>query len=509
MPPTPPRKSHTLGKRKRQDAASLFGYTDQNNPFNDPKLTTPFNEWDSVDNAPQVDELQSLKKRRIQRQIEQKHLIEMRLAREREELARLWGDSDDHFEWKQIILKSEIRINEKRAKLIDYLIDHSKLLHPPTNHNDHNPSTPPCTTTTTTPLPNPDHHSATQDHSNPSVMLSDAPPQPPKLDALSKEDLVEFINDLEHCLSIEHLPFKELWESLHTLANHQLSTLNNTNHTHFTHQLIQHQIDELFNGKDYDQLLKTEEEIREQLQDPEADVEYWDSLLRHMHIYKAQALLNHFYTDMMTQWNLQQAQRREQERKKKLETDESQQTQDAQPNTPAASNAKLTPQDLIMKQSDQGSTVAFSNEVSLPVNSAASSEQPHESAQPTRKHRLVKPQYYNRVILGFEWSKYNRIHFDIDNLPPKQIQGYRFNLFFPLLPEGAPSPTYTVEKHSKGFCIVRFHAGHPYSDIAFQIIDKGDWETKPRKGFRCEFHSGILSLWFKFKRHTRRRKKGR
>lgn len=33
--------------------------------------------------------------------------------------------------------------------------------------------------------------------------------------------------------------------------------------------------------------------------------------------------------------------------------------------------------------------------------------------------------------MGFEWNKYNLTHYDKDNPPPKVIQGYKFNIFYP------------------------------------------------------------------------------
>ena len=29
---------------------------------------------------------------------------------------------------------------------------------------------------------------------------------------------------------------------------------------------------------------------------------------------------------------------------------------------------------------------------------------------------------------GFEWNKYNQTHYDVDNPPPKVVQGYKFNV---------------------------------------------------------------------------------
>lgn len=38
-------------------------------------------------------------------------------------------------------------------------------------------------------------------------------------------------------------------------------------------------------------------------------------------------------------------------------------------------------------------------------------------------------------------------------------------------------------------CVIRFHAGPPYEDVAFKLINK-EWETAPKKGFRCVFERG-------------------
>lgn len=46
------------------------------------------------------------------------------------------------------------------------------------------------------------------------------------------------------------------------------------------------------------------------------------------------------------------------------------------------------------------------------------------------KYRPRKPRYYNRVHTGYEWNQYNKKHYDVDNPPPKTVQGYKFNVLF-------------------------------------------------------------------------------
>lgn len=121
------------------------------------------------------------------------------------------------------------------------------------------------------------------------------------------------------------------------------------------------------------------------------------------------------------------------------------------------------------------------------------------------KYRPRKPKYFNRVHTGYEWNKYNQTHYDHDNPPPKIVQGYKFNIFYPDLVDKSKAPTYTIEKDGNGeTCIIRFHAGPPYEDIAFRIVNK-EWEYSHKKGFKCTFERGILHVYFNFKRYRYRR----
>ncbi|KAI8072229.1 mid region of cactin-domain-containing protein [Gilbertella persicaria] len=122
------------------------------------------------------------------------------------------------------------------------------------------------------------------------------------------------------------------------------------------------------------------------------------------------------------------------------------------------------------------------------------------------KYRPRKPRYFNRVHTGYEWNKYNQTHYDLDNPPPKVVQGYKFNIFYPDLIDPSVAPTYFITKdpESPDTVLIRFHAGPPYEDIAFRIVNR-EWEYSHKKGFRCSFDRGVLSLWFHFKRQFYRK----
>ncbi|XP_004536751.1 cactin [Ceratitis capitata] len=134
-------------------------------------------------------------------------------------------------------------------------------------------------------------------------------------------------------------------------------------------------------------------------------------------------------------------------------------------------------------------------------------EVPLEAVQiASDKYRPRKPRYFNRVHTGFEWNKYNQTHYDMDNPPPKIVQGYKFNIFYPDLIDKNTTPQYFLNQceDNPDFAVLRFHAGPPYEDIAFKIVHR-EWEFSYKRGFRCQFHNNIFQLWFHFKRYRYRR----
>ncbi|KAJ6777768.1 POLYGLUTAMINE BINDING PROTEIN 1/MARVEL MEMBRANE-ASSOCIATING DOMAIN CONTAINING 3 [Salix koriyanagi] len=89
-----------------------------------------------------------------------------------------------------------------------------------------------------------------------------------------------------------------------------------------------------------------------------------------------------------------------------------------------------------------------------------------------------------------------RNRYDHDNPPLKIIRGYKLNIFYPDLINKTNSNGKT--------CIIRFHAGPPYEDIGFRIVNK-DSDLSHKKGFKSMFGGVILWLHFNFKHHSYRR----
>lgn len=162
---------------------------------------------------------------------------------------------------------------------------------------------------------------------------------------------------------------------------------------------------------------------------------------------------------------------------------------------------------IINEDFSQATTALYEREVARGVNedeeiftaeeSVASGTKP----QWADKYRPRKPRYFNRVQMGYEWNKYNQTHYDHDNPPPKVVQGYKFNIFYPDLIDKSKAPTFKIirehgRKRGESFapageedtCLIRFIAGPPYEDIAFRIVDKEwDYSAKRDRGFRSSF----------------------
>ncbi|CAH1797477.1 unnamed protein product, partial [Owenia fusiformis] len=130
----------------------------------------------------------------------------------------------------------------------------------------------------------------------------------------------------------------------------------------------------------------------------------------------------------------------------------------------------------------------------------------HQAILWSDRYRPRKPRFFNRVHTGFEWNKYNQTHYDIDNPPPKIVQGYKFNIFYPDLIDKTKTPEYTLtpDPANKDFGVLRFRAGPPYEDIGFKVVNR-EWEYSYKRGFRCQFQNNIFQLWYHFKRYRYRR----
>ena len=105
---------------------------------------------------------------------------------------------------------------------------------------------------------------------------------------------------------------------------------------------------------------------------------------------------------------------------------------------------------------------------------------PHQAFHWLSKYTPLKPVFFNKVKMGFDWNQFNQVHYDAKNPPPKVIQGYRFNLFYPELRISRSDRRLrrcgemmtcrlVPDKEDDNWCTIRFHAGAPYEDVAFRV----------------------------------------
>ncbi|GFS45690.1 cactus-binding carboxy-terminal, cactin [Actinidia rufa] len=336
------------------------------------------------------------------------------------------------------------------------------------------------------------------------------------------------------------------------------------------HSSIEADVRNLLQGKSYSELEVLQSQIESQMRSGTAKVvEYWEVVLKRLHIYKAKACLREIHTKMLRK-HLERLEQPlvgednlepEQSLSPQKEEDNNHDVDDAQALSPepmldeeiqeAAEEAGSYSPQLLHGHENEEAIDPEEDRAILELKRKAVLEEQQRRIQEAMasrpapqdnlemkaikamgameegdavfgsgdevnldsqvywwhdKYRPRKPKYFNRVHTGYEWNKYNQTHYDHDNPPPKVVQGYKFNIFYPDLVDKIKAPTYTIEKDgdSGETCIIRFHAGPPYEDIAFKIVNK-EWEYSHKKGFKCTFERGILHVYFNFKRYRYRR----
>lgn len=434
-------------------------YSNESNPFGDSNLTERFIwrkkiERDVINQKVSLEtfsvkaekkrqrelmvEFEKVKKRREERALERARRQEEKelLDRERAHAEfQDWEKKEAEFEFEQRKVRSEIRFRQGRVKAIDVLWKHIN------------------------------------------GEISDQPWNVFKgLTVREIEELrgdVKLYQDLDRVDSI-HVKYWEAvmvvcdWELIETRKKELLAEEERG-----LHSSIEDDVTRFLKGKSHSELEKLQIRIESEMRAGTAKVvEYWEAVLKRIHVYKAMACLKEIQAQLQVS---------EQETAGSVSPKQIKECE----------NGEVTDSEDM----EEGEAV-FASEVDLELHSQV-------------EYRLKKPKYFNRVYTGYEWNKYNRTHHDYDNPPPKFVQGYKFNIFYPDLVDKGKLPTYTVEIDKEGSsngetCILRFHAGPPYEDIAFRIVNK-EWENSRWYGFRCTFADGMLKLYFNFKRYRYRR----
>ncbi|XP_024022982.1 cactin [Morus notabilis] len=564
---------------KKLKAPTVSGYSNDSNPFGDSNLNEKFVwrkkiERDITHGASldmfsvkaekkkqkeRMAEIEKVKKRREERALEKaRHEEEMALlARERARAEyQDWEKKEEEFHFDQSKVRSEIRLREGRVKPIDILSKHL-------NGSD----------------------DFDIDINEPYLVFK----------GLTVKEMEELRDDIKMHLDLDRatLTHIEYWEALLVVCDWELAEARKKDaldrarvrgeeppaellaEERGLHSSIETDVRNLLEGKSYGELEALQSQIESQMRSGSAKVvEYWEAILKRLHIYKAKASLKEIHAKMLRQYlhrleqpvdgeeRLETAHDLKYEEERESEHD----VEDSRPYSPEPvkeaeiceaeeegeeeagsfspellhgdeNEEAIDPEEdrailerkriAVLEEQQRRYQEAMASKSAPPVDnfetkamkamgtmeegdavfgSGAEVNLDSQVYWWHDKYRPRKPKYFNRVHTGYEWNKYNQTHYDHDNPPPKIVQGYKFNIFYPDLVDKTKAPNFTIEKdgNSSETCIIRFHAGPPYEDIAFRIVNK-EWEYSHKKGFKCTFERGILHVYFNFKRYRYRR----
>lgn len=444
-------------------------------------------------------EIEKLKKRRVEREVEKARREEevMMIERERANIeAHNSEKNEKEKSVEQMKIKSRIRLCEGRPKPIDVFVGIIDKF-----------------------------HELNMELDEPYMVFK----------GLTVKELEELHDDIMSMSGSDHA---EYWEALRVVCEWELNSadllvLGKTG----VHSSIEPGVKNFFDGKNHRELVALQDQIDSEMRSGKARVvEFWEIVLRRLHFYKAKAYLKKVCGKTMQNHSHQGHIEEEitQDKDQNLETDYDQ-------------NGSVTPQNLYSEEDNNNKEAIDPQEDELLLKKklmAVVASRLHARIQPENyddsnlkgvleegdavlgssaevilpshqsynnswhdKYHPRKPKYFNHVHTGYEWNKYNRTHYDNDNPPPKFVQGYKFTIFYPHLIDKTVTPTCCIEKDgdSSETCILRFQAAPPYQDIAFRIVNSGDWEKSKKKGFKYTFERGILHLYFNFKRYSYRK----
>lgn len=520
---------------EKLETRNVSGYSNESNPFNDSNLNKKFIwrkkiERDVEQGAPldifskkrqreREAEIERVKKRREEWAIQKAQREEERemIERERQRAEfQDWKKKEDEFYFNQIKLRSDIRLREGRAKPIDVF---SKFLDGLDANFDFDVD--PCTL----------------------------------IKGLTIQEIEELHDEVQVNLDLDNATpvHTEFWQALMVVCDSHLAEARKEESHRELHSSIEADVRDFLQGKSFKELERLSIQIESELLLGTAKVvEFWEALVRHLHIYKAKAWLKEFHMKQLCDGHRQRPVSKEKHSDMGQVIDCRQYSpqpvtnedmeQEVGSYSPQLTYVKesenvIDPQEdqdelerkrasVLQQQSRLRQAMALNQtrseddnmelkamksmgemgEGDAVLGSAAEINLEHSHAYWHKKYRPHKPKYFNRVHSGYEWNKYNRVHYDHDNPPPKMVQGYKFNIFYPDLVDKSKAPTFVIEDDGSNgeTCIIRFHAGPPYEDIAFRIVNK-EWEKSQKKGFKCTFDRGVLHLYVNFKRYSYRR----
>jgi hypothetical protein len=497
-------RGETLEERKERRAQkraakiqARFGYTAEENPFNDPNLHETFT-WtkkkekakpDDEENLDTLQEIDMIRRRRKEREAERDEMERLRAEESRmKELENYdeWARKEEEFHLEQQRKRSAIRLVEGREKPIDVLAKNLLLFGLSDDEKNHRAA-----------VKYKERYNALDQLDKLEAELQ----EPHKiLQLLKLAELKELVVDIDTFRVLEREGMSDgeskhvillYWDALHAVALDEIKLLQNGGENS-TYAKKVSSIRELFNGQGSSALQKMGAEIDIKLTKPDdesIDKTYWRLVKEQLLVHQSKMILSELHSKMLVRQLERLEQRKEELARKQREGE-------AEPPTEDDVQPSSIPKNVDPDFGNREDEIGESDEVQLDSTKQYSWQD---------RYAPRKPRYFNRVKTGYDWNKYNQTHYDHDNPPPKTVQGYKFNIFYPDLVDPTKTPQFFIEPaDSDDFCIIRFHAGAPYEDVAFKIINR-EWNRSRKRGYKCTFERGVLSLYFNFATHWYRR----
>lgn len=431
-----------------------------------------------------------------------------------DEQSRQFVADEDKFVLKQSKKKADIRVREGRAKPIDLLAFNLRYIDTDRDVFDD------------------DEHDIEMDVPAPRTIV----------EGLKERELEELDADIKSYHTLEtNRRNKEYWDALQKLCADRRQKLKPKDPEGRAVSTVSADVEKILGPKNLEQLEKLEVQIQAKLQSNEVmDTDYWEQLLKSLLVFKAKAKLQQIYgaikesrIKLLEEGNPEKAQALAMSGQPIAVTVPSSTDVPAKsaPNfkpaakfPPAASSSTDPPPGTARfstsgnEDFSQATKALYEREVARGIGEDEEIFTAEESVASTakpqwaEKYRPRKPRYFNRVQMGYEWNKYNQTHYDHDNPPPKVVQGYKFNIFYPDLIDKTKAPTFKIirehgRRRGESFapagqedtCLIRFIAGPPYEDIAFRIVDREwDYSAKKERGFKSSFDK-VRGFYGKFR----------
>ena len=496
-------------QRRAARITAKFGYTADENPFNDPNLHETFS-WkkkeekadDGTDKKSRqglqdqtFDEIEKVRRRRQDREMQFEEMERIRAEESRmKELENYdeWARKEEEFHLQQQRQRSAIRLVEGREKPVDVLAKNVLMFGLSDQERENRAA-----------VKYQEKYNALNE-----LETLEAELEKPQdlLKVLKLNELEELALDIDTFRRLESeggstgrdSTVLRYWDNLYLVVQDEIHYLKDGGEKGPEATTI-NEIRKLFTGQSEADLAMTRKDFEDKIRKTahaaafdssgQVNTDYWKTALEQLNVHVAKMELSDLHNRMLVR-QLERLELKKEEMEAAEARGEKKEAVDK-----AEEETSMVPKNVDPGFGDLEEELGLQDEINM--ESATYGWQD--------KWRPRKPRYFHRVKSGYDWNMYNRTHYDTDNPPPKIVQGYRFNVFYPDLIDKTKTPKFHLEKaDSDEYCIIRFSAGPPYEDIAFKIINR-EWNRSRKHGFCSKFERGVLTLYFSFATHWYRR----